>query len=195
VNKLSSLRKYSEIGSRLRKLRLRQQLTLDEVAQRCGFTRSLLSKIETGKAIPPLATLDNIANHLGVRISHLLGDQPAHATVFTPAAALRGQLTRTEKGYSFFAFATQRAEKLMQPFLFEARRGQVKPQRLAHRGEEFVYVLAGRMRYRVGATDYTLGAGDSLYFDSETPHDLEALTATVRYLACFMDPVADSARR
>jgi quercetin dioxygenase-like cupin family protein len=73
----------------------------------------------------------------------------------------------------------------MQPLLFVAERGGVKPSPMSHSGEEFIYVLQGRMRYRVGDVTYTLGAGDSLYFDAEEDHDLEPITATVRYLGLF----------
>ena len=78
----------------------------------------------------------------------------------------------------------------MQPFVFVAERGKIKPGAMAHRGEEFVYVLEGQMRYSVGGTTHTLGPGDSLYFNSEEEHDLEPLTAKVRYLAVFADRAA-----
>ena len=74
---------------------------------------------------------------------------------------------------------------MMQPFLFEAEKGQIQSGSMSHSGEEFIYVLQGQMRYRVGETTYTLGPGDSLYFDAEEEHDLEPLTATVRYLGLF----------
>jgi quercetin dioxygenase-like cupin family protein len=73
----------------------------------------------------------------------------------------------------------------MQVYLFTARRGAVKAGALHHAGEEFVHVLAGSMRYRVGNRHFLLHVGDSLCFDAEEDHDLEPVTATVRYLAVF----------
>lgn len=179
----------SSFSTRLRTLRRQQQRTLKDIASRCGFTVSLLSKIESGKTSPPVATLTKIAAALGVNLADLLSDERPATTVHTSAVRLRAQTaTRTDKGYGFHLLAAGRAEKAMQPFLFIAERGKVKPEPMAHAGEEFVYVLAGRMRYRVGATTYTLGPGDSLYFDSAEEHDLEPLSDTVRYLAIFTAP-------
>ncbi len=75
--------------------------------------------------------------------------------------------------------------KAMQPYCFLARRGAVRRQALTHSGEEFVYVLTGQMRYHVGTDIHELGPGDSLYFNAEQPHDLEPITATVRFLTVF----------
>jgi quercetin dioxygenase-like cupin family protein len=175
-----------ELHSRIRTLRRRQKRTLKEIAESCGFTVSLLSKIESGKTTPPVATLSKIADALGVSLSDLLDSKQAKLSVVTTARKLNAHAaTRTDKGYGFHVLASERAEKMMQPLLFIAERGGVKPGLMSHSGEEFVYVLQGRMRYRVADVTYTLGPGDSLYFDAEEDHDLEPITATVRYLGLF----------
>lgn len=176
------------IGSRIRALRLRQQRTLKDVARRCDFTVSLLSKIESGKTNPPVATLARIADALGVHLGDLLDGGREPATVFDAAEQRDARaLTPTDKGYGFHLLAGERPEKLMQPFLFVAERGKVKKAAMAHGGEEFICVLEGRMNYRVGSTTYTLGPGDTLYFSSEEEHDLEPITARVKYLAVFAE--------
>jgi len=176
------------LHSRIRTLRRRQQRTLKDVADRCGCTVSLLSKIESGKANPSVATLTKIAGVLGVDLGTLLDVQRHQSTMVTLASAIQAApTTRTDKGYGFHLLAAERAKKLMQPFLFVAERGGVKRSPMSHSGEEFVYVLDGRMQYYVGNVAYTLGPGDSLYFDAEEEHDLEPLTESVRYLAIFTE--------
>ena len=178
----------NELASRIRRLRLRQQRTLLDVAKRCGFTVSLLSKIESGKTTPPLSTLAKIAAALGVGLGHLIEGGQEDSTVVTQARQRAGRsVTLTDKGYGFHLLAAERANKIMQPFIFVAERGKIKQGALAHCGEEFIYVLDGRMRYFVGGTAHILGAGDSLYFSSEEEHDLEPLTAKVTYLAVFVE--------
>lgn len=173
-------------ASRIRTLRRLQKRTLKDMAQACGFTVSLLSKIEAGKTAPPVATLSKIARALGVELSDLLEGSPHKSAVLTPSRHLEArELTRTDKGYGFHVLAAGRGEKMMQPFVFEAKRGEVVAGAMSHPGEEFIYVLQGRMRYRVGEVTYTLGPGDSLYFDAEEDHDLEPITPTVRYLGLF----------
>jgi transcriptional regulator with XRE-family HTH domain len=178
-----------EIGARIRKLRRRQNRTLQAVADKCDFTKSLLSKIENGHTVPPVATLTRIAAALGVSTSALLDGAGQSGTVHTPAAEVKKKgLVTTDKGYSFFTFAAARTEKLMQPFLFEVRKGQVRKHKLTHTGEEFLYVLEGEIKYRVGATEYLLSPGDSLYFDAESEHQVTPVSQRARYLAVFTEP-------
>jgi len=175
------------IGPRIRRTRRRLGWTLQQLADASGFTRSLLSKIETGKTVPPVATLVKIAGALNVPVSSLIEEGETPAVVFTPAPKGAKDLVRSEKGYRFAMLAGKRGEKLMQPILFEAERGKIIPQTLTHAGEEFVYVIEGRMKYRVGEVEYELGPGDSLYFDAEQPHELRPTTKKVRFLACFSE--------
>lgn len=180
----STSRVEPSLHSRIRALRLLQKLTLKDVAGQCGFTVSLLSKIECGKSSPPVATLTRIAAALGVSLSDLLESPHSHATVMTQNAKLRLKpASVSDKGYSFHLLAAERADKLMQPIIFVARRGKIRAGRLSHRGEEFIYILQGRLRYSVSEVSYILGPGDSLYFNAEETHDLEPLTDEVRYLA------------
>lgn len=176
----------NQLGTRLRRIRRQQSRTLEEIAQRCDCTRSLLSKIETGKSTPPIATLSRIAQALGVEMAALLGDTAPDTVTYTPAtAAGEAAMTVTDKGYRFLALAGTKPGARMQVYLFTAKRGQVKPGLLHHAGEEFVHVLDGSMRYRVGNRHFVLHAGDSLCFDAEEDHDLEPVSAKVRYLAVF----------
>jgi len=176
------------IGQRLRKVRRLQGRSIYEIAAESAITPSLLSKIETGKSNPPVATLTRIAAALGVSTASLLDDRAGVGTVFTPATAVTpAAMTVTDKGYRFFALAAGRPEKAMQLFVFEAEKGLVKRQPLAHAGEEMIYVLEGELLYSVGAVQYRLRPGDSLYFDAEEDHDMDPLSDRVRYLAVFVE--------
>ncbi len=181
-----------DIGTRIRKLRQLQRRTLQQVADQVGLTRSMLSKVETGATVPAVATLTKIADALGVKPSVLLDATGAETTVHTTAAAVAAaKHVRTDRGYAFYPFASERADKHMQPYLFTARKGEVKRQALTHAGEEFIHMLEGTMEYRVGDTTYTMRPGDSLYFDSEDEHELKPVSATVKYLAVFTDRKAE----
>jgi transcriptional regulator with XRE-family HTH domain len=174
-----------DLGKKIKKLRHEQNRSLSDIADVCGFSKSLLSKIENGKTVPPIATLIKIAEALGTKVSVLLDDHEQMGTIHTTKDTSLKNLVKTEKGYSFFAFAVERSEKLMQPFLFVARRNENKNNIFSHTGEEFIYVLEGQMKYRVGNSEYFLGPGDSLYFDSIEEHTLEPITEEVKYLAVF----------
>src|SRR5690606_11051776 len=97
------------------------------------------------------------------------------------------KLIPTDKGYSFYTFAPEFKEKVMQPFLFIAKKNEIKQHVFSHEGHEFVYMLEGEMKYKVGSMEYTLKPGDSIYFNSLEEHTLTPLTEEVKYLAVFAD--------
>ncbi|MBW5448440.1 helix-turn-helix domain-containing protein [Cohnella sp. CFH 77786] len=175
-----------DLGSKIRKLRKEQNRSLAEIADICGFTKSLMSKIENGKTMPPISTLIKIADALGTKVSILLDDQQRTGTIHTTMETTESKRVKTDKGYSFFAFAVERSEKLMQPYLFVSRKEENDNRRtFSHNGEEFIYILEGRVRYQVGNVEYSLGPGDSLYFDSVEKHTLSPITDEVKYIAVF----------
>ncbi len=181
-----------ELGPRIRTLRTQRRLTLQQLAQSCGLTKSMLSKLENGRASPSIAALTRIATALGVGLTVLLSEGEGPQTEMISAGQIAGAWKTTEKGYDFAALAAGRVTKAMQPILFVAKRGKVRPGALHHRGEEFIYVLDGRMAYTVGRKTYELGPGDSLYFNSTEIHDLKPLSAKVKYLAVMAELPAAS---
>lgn len=178
-----------DLGRRIRLIRREQKRTQEEIAELCGFTKSMLSKIESGGAMPAVSTLMKIANALGVKVSDLLEEQSSNDTVMVTAGQYEdvNKWLKTNKGYSFFAFASTRHNKIMQPYIFTARQGEINEHTFSHEGEEFIYVLSGRMKYRVGGTEYELSSGDSLYFNSLQEHTVVPLSEEVRYLAVFTE--------
>lgn len=175
-----------QAGTHIRKLRRSQGRTQQDIADACGFTKSLLSKIETGKVIPPVATLVKIANALGTKVSALVEEGENAGAVFTAREAVERNIVQTEQGYAIFPFATEHKEKKMQPFLFVVKRGEVKEHALSHDGEEFIYVLAGEIQFQVGAVTYTLRTGDSLYFDSFEAHQVIPVSEEAKYIDVFI---------
>lgn len=176
-----------EIGAQIRNIRLKQKLTQQEVADLCGFTKGMLSKIENGKVTPSLATLSKISKILGVRVSTLLEQEEARAVAFTPDAYNnRASFIPTDKGYSIFAAAADFADKKMQPVFVSVQEDMLKSHLLTHEGEEFIYVLKGEMTFRVADMHYTLKEGESLYFDSSQPHGLQKVNGEAYYLNIFL---------
>lgn len=152
-----------DLGTKIRKIRKEQHRNLDEIANICRFTKSLLSKIENGKTVPLIGTLIKIADALGTKVSVLVDDHEQGGTVFTTKEAAMQKLVKTQKGYSFSALAVERQEKLIQPFYFIAREGETPKRTVSHVGEEFIYVMEGSMKYKVGNVEYTLSPGQCIF--------------------------------
>jgi len=174
-----------DIGDRLKHLRINQKRTLQEIADACELSRSMISKIENNKTIPSVATLVKIAQALGTNISKLLEQDTFLNAIITTKQTAEERLTSTDKGYSIFPYGSEYHEKNMQPFLFVSKKGQVKPHQLSHEGEEFIYIIQGEMKMQVGEVEYLLKTGDSLYFNSLLKHGIQPISDEVIYLDIF----------
>jgi transcriptional regulator with XRE-family HTH domain len=194
VSKLTSGQKYDseeeelDIGIRIRSIRTQQGRTLEDVAQVCDCSKSLLSKIERGKVVPALATLSKIANALGVRVSALMEDGADLGAALTPNLVDRPEaFVATDKGYTIYAVAPHFIDKKMQPVLVYGRKGQVKPHSVNHRGEEFIIVLEGEVQAHVGNVEYHQKKGESIYFQSSSDHGFMPLTEYAVYLDVLVE--------
>lgn len=174
-----------EVGTRIKLLRINQKRTLQEVADSCRLSKSMISKIENNKSIPSIATLVKIAATLGSSISGLMEQEGWSKTIVTSQKTAMEKLIKTEKGYMIFPYASDYHDKKMQPFLFLARKGEVIPHQLSHEGEEFVFVIEGSMKMQVGDTEYILNSGDSLYFNALHKHGIIPITDEVSYIDVF----------
>lgn len=174
------------IGDRVRILRINQKRTLQEVADGSELSKSMISKIENNRTVPSVASLVKIAQVLGTNISSILEHDGWAKAIVTTRKEAEDNLTITEKGYAIFPYASQFHEKKMQPFLFKAKKGEVIPHEVAHEGEEFICVIDGTMKMHVGATEYLLKKGDSLYFNSLQKHGIMPVSDEVTYLDIFV---------
>ena len=163
-----------DLPHRLRTLR-QQALSLEQLAQRTGLTKSYLSKLERGLSEPSISTVLRLAEAYGVGVSQLVGsDQNAQdELVSLVRVADREALQRGGLGaeYRYESLAGRRKVKAMEPFVVHPPREF--PDATAvfpHPGEEFLLVLKGAIEVQVGERQFRLDAGDSLYFDSELPH-------------------------
>lgn len=172
-----------EIGSKVRKIRLQQGLTLQDVANACKCSKALLSKIENNKVVPALATLSKISKALNVKVSTLMENDPSNGTAVTPSQIDNPDaFISTSKGYSIYAFASQFSDKKMQPLLVRSEKGEVRVHRVSHDGEEFIYVIQGEVQVCVGGEKYQLKENESIYFESVNEHGVVPLSDVAYYL-------------
>jgi transcriptional regulator with XRE-family HTH domain len=175
------------IGLNIRKIRTQQNRTQQEIADSSGFTKSLISKIENGVVVPPVATLSRIAQALGVAVSVLMEEGDGSGCGYTQAdQAENGCHAKTEKGYEFYPYSAEMTNKKMQPCLVVAQKGQVIPHSLSHSGEEFIYMLEGEMKLRIGDAEYRMRPGDTMYFDALQGHGIMPVTDHIKYMNIFV---------
>jgi transcriptional regulator with XRE-family HTH domain len=172
------------LGDRLRRQRVAQGLSLRELARRLAVSPSLVSQIETGKTQPSVRTLYAIVNELGGSFDDVFGvDADGGAARPKPAEPVdAGRVQRLDDRRVIDLETGVRWERLTprdEPgveFLLAVYPpgSESSPSNalVRHNGREFGLILKGELRLTVGFEDHVLGPGDSIVFESTTPHRL-----------------------
>jgi transcriptional regulator with XRE-family HTH domain len=163
------------IGGKIRSLRLKKKMGLVELGRHTGLSPALLSKIERGRLFPTLPTLLRIALVFSVGLDFFFAgarDKPVVAVV-RRAERIRLPERPGERAvaYRFESLDFPATERRFNSYYAEflpAKDDELRPH--THPGVEFIYTLAGRLAVRIDADDHVLAAGDSVYFDSTSPH-------------------------
>ncbi|WP_330333984.1 XRE family transcriptional regulator [Streptomyces sp. NBC_00536] len=158
------------VAPQLRELRRRAGLTLEAAAARAGLSPAHLSRLETGRRQPSLPLLLELARTYGTTVSELLGETPA---VADPIVRAGGPGAREADGWTYWqAGGPGRGMQALRVHVpYTSERGELVR---VHPGEEWLYVLKGRLRLYLGETRHVLEPGDSAHFDSLTPHRIGA---------------------
>ena len=173
--------KKLHIGKKIRDLRKNAGLVLQDLSNKTGFSKSLLSQIEKEVVSPPIATLLKISKALNVNIGFFFQDSDPEVKVVLvrrdeSKVVDSRYFGREESGYYYEALAYKKSKKYMEPFLVEFKRKKAgKLSYFSHEGEEFIYLMEGRLEFRTEDQHYLLYPGDSLYFESSIPHAYRAL--------------------
>jgi len=178
-----------EIANRLKELRLRQTMTLDQLAARTGFTKGYLSRIENSDKAPPLFTLDTIARALGIDVASLLtgNEHMEEADIVMVRKDERRRVRRQTDPYqySYESLAYKKPGKNMEPYIITVGFKR-DTEGYRHHGEEFILALEGEVEFFYGDRSFLLKEGDSLYFDASVPHSAVSLTDKEAKLLCVV---------
>lgn len=156
----------------LKLLRFQLGLTLEEVSQRAGLTRSYLSKVERGLSTPSIESALAIANALGVSVDRLFGrsGETEEVSIFRADPANLPEVLD-----NMVLVAGQSPGRVMRAFVIRpsshVNRGRLMSH---HQGEEILYVLEGSVELHIARRKEKLSKGDCIHFDSTTPHRLLA---------------------
>ncbi len=157
------------IGQRIKRLRIKNGLTLEELASRCELTKGFISQMERDLTSPSIATLNDITEALGVSMAEFFMDEADEKVVF-----LQEDFFVDEKEDVTIQWIVPNAQKNeMEPIEIhlqpQSKSFAVSP----HEGEEFGYVLAGRIILVDGQKRYTLKKGQTFYIKGANEHHLE----------------------
>ena len=153
------------LGSRLRQARLRRDFSLSRVARAAGISIGFLSAIERSQMSASIGTLRKLARFFDLNVLDFFDRSEPHAPVVRPE-----QRKILEAGPGVRMELLAWGNTVMEPHLFRIAPGKGSGSSYAHEGEEFLFVLRGEFAIRLRAEKHRLKAGDSLYFESTTPH-------------------------
>jgi transcriptional regulator with XRE-family HTH domain len=160
---------------RLRELRMARGLTLQQVAGRASIDTSTLSRLESGKRRLALDHIPALAAALGVSADELLASGPPQDP------RVRGR-PRTRKGLTVWPL-THDGSALQAYKLHISRERRTPPPELpVHEGNDWLYVLNGRLRLLLGEQDLVIDPGDAVEFTTWTPHWFGALDGPVELI-------------
>ena len=167
------LKRYS-IGEKLRRLRLRKSMGLNELSKHTGLSPSLLSKLERDLMHPTLPTLLRIALVFSVGLEYFFNPEPKPVLeIVRKRERLRFPEApdRRHPAYHFESLDFLAENRKLNAYYSEFDALEGSQARLhQHAGIEFLYVMSGRLALSIGGDEPELGEGDAIYFDSSVPH-------------------------
>jgi transcriptional regulator with XRE-family HTH domain len=168
------------VGARIRAVRETKALSLQDIAQRTGFSESTIAQIESDAILPPLGDMVKLARALEMKMGYLLvqGESKPYTVVHKknrkPVSRYGSQKT-LRYGYTYESLAPEKKERNMEPFLVTLEPTSQDESPSSHDGEEFIFVLEGKIEVILGNDREILSSEDSIYYDSTLPHRVRAL--------------------
>lgn len=166
-----------QIGERLKGLREVLEIPAEEVAELCGITLDHYLKIESGEADPSVYRLSKISKKYGIALDVLLfGEEPRMSSYFLTRKG-KGLTVERRKDYAYQSLASGFRGRKVDPFMTQVDPlpGNENHNKNSHDGQEFDYIVEGRMEITIGEKVLILEEGDSIYFDASQPHCMRAL--------------------
>jgi len=175
-----------EIAARVKVLREIEEISIEALSKELGFELSEYQAWESAQKDFPVGALVEIAARFKVDLSELISGAASKLKTFCVTRAGQAPEVSRRPMYGYWNLAFNFHRKKAEPFLVEASpETENKPISLnTHPGQEFDYVLEGKLLISISGHDIELGPGDCVYYDSSEPHGMKALGGkTARFLA------------
>jgi transcriptional regulator with XRE-family HTH domain len=160
-----------KIGERIRNLRQLSNLTQEELAERAGLTKGFISQVERDLTSISLDSLIQILGALDEDISEFFRDSIGEEKIVYRENDR--VVIEKDKIQRFELLVPGSTNRRLEPILLTLRKGHVTPKERPHEGEEFGYVLRGRVTLRFGKEVLKLKTGECFYLSAEKEHWLQ----------------------
>jgi transcriptional regulator with XRE-family HTH domain len=167
------------IGNRLMQVRKKSGLTQKRLAEETDLSPALLSRIENGLTVPSIPTLEMISKALKVEIGYFFKEQKGDRFIISPCSKRRVILSRNQHNqkpaYELELLTEGMKDPFMEPFILSAVGKEEEVEARTHDGQEFMYVLEGRIKLNLNGEVFLLKKGDAAYWNGVVPHMLTSV--------------------
>ena len=157
-----------ELGTKLRDMRQQKNLTQEELADRCELTKGYISQLENDLTSPSITTLVDLLNALGSNLSEFFRDETEEKIVFSESEYIEKQ----SDGMTLEWVIPNAQKNMMEPVLVELAAGASTSTDFPHDGEEFGYVLEGKITVIRAGKAHTAKKGESFYYSADKEHQI-----------------------
>jgi transcriptional regulator with XRE-family HTH domain len=168
-----------KVGEQIKAQRQQRDISLQDLASKSGYSTALLSQIENHLISPSLGVLVNLAKAMEISLGAFFGREETEPFtlirkdeehIVSRFASKEG----VRYGYIYESLGAGKKDRKMEPFIVTLEPATLKNDKAyGHQGEEFIYVLEGRVDVTLGEHTDTLEEGDSIYYDSTIPHNVQ----------------------
>lgn len=158
------------IGENLKKFRMEQQLTLDQLAKQSEISKGMISQIEKGETNPTINTIWKLSDGLNIPYTYLLEEQKQEATKIVRKGELTPQISE-EGNYSLFCFYPDTQERNFELFQMELQ-ANTSYTSIGHsrQSEEYILVLEGELTIDLDESSLILKPEEAAQFSATTQH-------------------------
>jgi transcriptional regulator with XRE-family HTH domain len=165
-----------EIARRLKGLRDALDLSKEDMARKLGLSEDKVDLYESGTAEIPVSYLFNVAQVFDVDLTVLISGKESHLNNYSLVRKGKGMKVERRQDYDYRSLAYRFVGRKMEPFLVTVPpKDEDELSFTEHPGQEFIYLLSGKLEVVLDKATHVLEPGDSLYFTSRTPHALRGL--------------------
>ena len=157
-----------DLGDKIKQMRNQKSLTQEELADRCELTKGYISQLENNVNSPSIATLTDILSALGSNLSEFFREEPEEKVVFSKDEFIE----KDSDGVLLHWLIPNAQKNMMEPILVELAENTETAGDVPHEGEEFGYVLEGKIAILLGNKQHTCKKGEAFYYTASKPHSI-----------------------
>ena len=188
--------RITEIAGRIRALREIMGISVADMAEMSGVTVEEYLACEAGRENLTFAFIYKCAQAFGIDVTELMTGSAPKLRSYTVTRSGQGRVVDNAHGMTYFSLASSFRNRISEPLFVECKydeKAEISPIELTtHKGQECDIVIKGKLKVQIGDHIELLHAGDSVYYNSETPHGMVAVGGDCLFYAIVLTPNQDA---